>query len=65
MQAFDVYRPSGKFSRKNPGTPTAIVAMAGDRPPGLIDLKATEAASDGTPVLYATVSAGTVTIFQI
>ncbi|KAK9795213.1 hypothetical protein WJX73_001531 [Symbiochloris irregularis] len=63
---FDVFRPSSKFSRKDPGTPAAVVALAeGPHVPGLAAIKQAEAACGGASLVVAVMSGGSASFFQL
>ena len=65
MQALDCFRSSGKFSRKNPESPAAIVCMGYIKPPSLADLMALDAAEDSTQLIFASAAGGTVSFFRL
>ena len=66
MQVFDIFRPGSKFSRKQPGVPAAVVALArGAHTPSLAALKQAEAASGGHSLIVGVVAGGSASFFQL
>ena len=65
LQSFEIFRANNRFSRKNPDTPAAVVCIGGEHPPSIAELMAAEACAPCATLIIASVTAGTVSFFEM